>query len=59
MDTVNLETYMKEDKWISKYYGGVLPKDMLPMMNGKPKFYITNQDTSDKPGASVERPTDI
>ena len=51
MDTTDLETYIKADERISKFYGGVLAKDMLPRIPKKPGFYIVNTDTSEKPGS--------
>ena len=47
MDTNELETYMKQDSKISKYYGGVLPKDFVPLRPTRPSLFIVNQDTSD------------
>ena len=51
MDTNELEIYLKSDFQISKYYGGVVPKDFLPLKPVRPSFYIVNQDTSDKAGS--------
>ena len=42
---------MKADPWIARYYGGVVPKDLLPRTAVKPSFYIVNQDTSEKFGS--------
>ena len=42
---------MKADPWIVRYYGGVVPKDLLPCSPMKPSFYIVNQDTSEKVGS--------
>ena len=51
MNTLELETYMKADSLISSYYGGVVPKDLLPLQTVKPSFYVVNLDTSDKAGS--------
>ena len=51
MDTHELETYMQQDPKISQYYGGVLPKDLVPMRPVRPSLFIVNQDTSDKNGS--------
>ena len=48
MDTRVLEIYMKSDPNICKYYGGVVPKDFLPLKPARPSLYIVNEDTSDK-----------
>ena len=42
---------MKADPFISSFYGGVVPRDGLPLQTEKPTFYIVNQDTSDKTGS--------
>ena len=51
MNTHELESYMKADPWIARYYGGVVRKDLLPCSPMKPSFYIVNQDTSEKVGS--------
>ena len=51
MDTNQLESYMRKDPEISKYYWGVLPKDFLPLKPERPTLYVVNQDTSDKEGS--------
>ena len=51
MDTKQLESYMTKDPEIAKLYGGVVPKDMLPLRPPRPSLYIVNQDTSDKAGS--------
>ena len=51
MDTFQLEMYMKTDPEISRCYGGVVAKDLLPEYPRKPSFYIVNQDTSEKAGS--------
>ena len=42
---------MRQDPEISKYYGGVLPKDFLPLRPSQMSLFIVNQDTSDKNGS--------
>ena len=51
MNTQELDSYMKTDPWIARYYGGVVAKDLLPSTTMKPSFYIVNQDTSEKVGS--------
>ena len=48
MNTHELESYMKADPWIARYYGGVVPKDLLHDTVMKQSFY---QDTSKKVGS--------
>ena len=42
---------MQSDPEISKYNGGVLRKDLLPLRPTRPSLFIVNQDTSDKSGS--------
>ena len=51
MNTLELESYIKADPWIARFYGGVVPKDLLPCSQMKLSFYIINQDTSEKVGS--------
>ena len=51
MNTAELQNFMLKDKYISKYYGGVLASDQLPIfVRNKPKIFIVNTDESFKPG---------
>ena len=51
MNTEELERFMLKDMYIRKLYGGVLPKDYLPLMVGEPKMFIVNCDESTKKGS--------
>ena len=51
MNSLQLEIHMKTDSWIAKYYGGVLPRDLLPTSPMKPSFYVVNQDESSEAGS--------
>ena len=50
MNTFQLKQYMQKDTFIKEIYGGVLPRDKLPLCVKKPQIYIINTDPSDKPG---------
>ena len=50
MNTEELETFMLNDPCIASVYGGVVPKDGLPVHVKKPQIFIVNLDTSDKIG---------
>ena len=51
MNSFELEIYMKNDPWIQKYYGGVVPKELLPLQTTKPSFYEENQGTREQIGS--------
>ena len=44
LNTLQLEYYMLTDPYISKYYGGVLAIDELPLIVKKPTVIIVNSD---------------
>ena len=50
MKTEELESYMLNDPYISKVYGGVVAHDQLPLRINKPSIFIVNSDTIMLPG---------
>ena len=50
MKTEELESYMLQDPYIQKYYGGVVPLDQIPIHVQKPSVYIVNSDPAGLPG---------
>ena len=50
MNTQQLRQYMLMDPYIRQYYGGVIPRDRLPLVVKKPTIYIINTDPSSLPG---------
>ena len=51
MNTEELAQFMLEDSSIRKVYGGVLPKDYLPIETKPPQLFIVNCDESSEKGS--------
>ena len=50
MNTRELQQYMLQDPYISKFYGGVCARDQLPTIVNGPKLYIVNTDPISQAG---------
>jgi len=51
MNTNQLIDYMLKDQYIRRYFGGVCPRDRLPLyVRDQPKIFIVNTDPLEKPG---------
>lgn len=50
MNEIEIEQYMLNDKYISKYFRGVYSSDLIPTNLDKKGIYIINTDPSTLPG---------
>ena len=57
MNTIELEDYMMKDEFISKMFGGVLPKDLLPGNNHifHPNNHLPGQSQNNNCDSGPER----